>query len=150
MTVDPVGVLDMSTLVLIDRIGCGLVTERNRSATPAPSAQTGTPPNARRVTAYASCMASPAAIGYSVDDLDWLRDELGIAHIELDPWGSLIVTPATDEHEAAVAILNEQAVRQLALPPGSVTRKTEAWQREHAPRRRPGWRSPSPAAAAGG
>jgi hypothetical protein len=53
-------------------------------------------------------MASPAAIGYSVDDLDWLRDELGIAHIELDPWGSLIVTPATDEHETAVAILNEQ------------------------------------------
>jgi Uma2 family endonuclease len=73
-------------------------------------------------------MASPAAIGYSVDDLDWLRDELGIAHIELDPWGSLIVTPATDEHEAAVAILNEQAVRQLALPPGSVRVNGFPWK----------------------
>jgi hypothetical protein len=28
--------------------------------------------------------------GYTYDDLDWLRDELGVAHLELDPWGSLI------------------------------------------------------------
>jgi hypothetical protein len=28
--------------------------------------------------------------GYTVDDLDWLRAELGVAHLELDPWGSLI------------------------------------------------------------
>ena len=73
-------------------------------------------------------MAHRAATGYSVDDLDWLRDELGIAHIELDPWASLLVTPATDEHEAAVAILNEQAVRQLAPPPGSIRVNGFAWK----------------------
>ena len=26
--------------------------------------------------------------GYTYDDLDWLRDELGVAHLELDPWGA--------------------------------------------------------------
>jgi hypothetical protein len=61
-------------------------------------------------------VAETAAAGYGVDDLDWLRDELGIAHLELDPWGSLIVSPATDGHETAVAVLAHQAVRQLALP----------------------------------
>ena len=73
-------------------------------------------------------MAYPAATGYSVEDLDWLRDELGIAHIELDPWASLIATPATDEHETVVAILNEQAVRQLPLPPGSIRVNGFAWK----------------------
>jgi Uma2 family endonuclease len=73
-------------------------------------------------------MAYPAATGYGVEDLDRLRDELGIAHIELDPWGSLIATPATDEHETVVAILNEQAVRQLPLPPGSIRVNGFAWK----------------------
>lgn len=68
------------------------------------------------------------ASGYSVEDLDWLRDELGIAHLELDPWGSLIVSPATDEHESAVAILHDQAVRQLALPAGCVRSNGLAWK----------------------
>ncbi len=62
-------------------------------------------------------MANPAASGYTVDDLDWLRDEIGVAHLELDPWGSLIVSPATDEHEIAQAALLRQAVRQLDAPP---------------------------------
>ncbi|MEJ7765064.1 MAG: Uma2 family endonuclease [Acidimicrobiales bacterium] len=66
--------------------------------------------------------------GYSVEDLDWLRDELGIAHLELDPWGSLIVSPATDEHESAVAILHDQAVRQLVLPAGCVRSNGLAWK----------------------
>ena len=73
-------------------------------------------------------MAYPAATGYSVDDLDWLRDELGIAHLELDPWGSLIVTPATDEHEAAVAELHGQALRQLDLPNECIRSNGFAWR----------------------
>ncbi|MGI8810764.1 MAG: Uma2 family endonuclease [Acidimicrobiales bacterium] len=52
--------------------------------------------------------------GYTVDDLDWLRNELNLAaRLELDPWGSLIVSPATDEHEVAQAELLRQAVLQL-------------------------------------
>lgn len=66
--------------------------------------------------------------GYSVEDLGWLRDELGIAHLELDPWGSLIVSPATDEHETGVAVLHEQVVWQLTLPPGSVRSNGLAWK----------------------
>jgi Uma2 family endonuclease len=74
-------------------------------------------------------MAFPVSSGgYRVEDLDWLRDELGIAHLELDPWGSLIVSPATDEHETAVAVLHDQAVRQLGLLPGCVRSNGLAWK----------------------
>lgn len=73
-------------------------------------------------------MAHPASPGYSVEDLDWLRDDLGLAHLELDPWGSLIATPANDEHEAVVAVMHEQAVRQLSLAPGSVRSNGFAWK----------------------
>lgn len=52
--------------------------------------------------------------GYTVDDLDWLRDEIGVAHLELDPWGSLIVSPADDPHEIAAMALNRQAIEQLS------------------------------------
>jgi len=41
-----------------------------------------------------------------------------IAHLELDPWVSQIVSPATDDHETAVAVLHDQALRQLALQAG--------------------------------
>jgi Uma2 family endonuclease len=58
-------------------------------------------------------MAATATSGYTVEDLDWLRDEIGVAHLELDPWGSLIVSPATDEHEVAQGALASQASRQL-------------------------------------
>ena len=58
-------------------------------------------------------MTDLATTGYTVDDLDWLRDEIGVAHLELDPWGSLIVSPATDEHEIAQGHLTVQAARQL-------------------------------------
>ena len=59
-------------------------------------------------------MADLATSGYTVDDLDWLRNELRIvAHLELDPWGSLIVSPATDEHELAQGTLAGQVSRQL-------------------------------------
>jgi len=65
-------------------------------------------------------VAQTAPAGYTVEDLDWLRAELGVPRIELDPWGSLIVTPANDAHEMAVALLHSQADRQLELPPGHV------------------------------
>ena len=58
-------------------------------------------------------MADQLISGYTVDDLDWLRDEIGVAHLELDPWGSLIVSPATDEHEVAQSELVVQAALQL-------------------------------------
>jgi len=65
-------------------------------------------------------MARTAPATYDVEDLDWLRTELGVPRIELDPWGSLIVTPANDAHEMAVALLVQQALEQLQLPPGHV------------------------------
>jgi Uma2 family endonuclease len=65
-------------------------------------------------------MVDLAATGYTADDLDWLRDEIGVARIELDPWGSLILSPATDEHGEVVAILCAQAIEQLGLPHGCV------------------------------
>lgn len=73
-------------------------------------------------------MANPLALGYTVEDLDWLRAELGAPHLELDPWGSLIVSPATDEHEAAVAVLASQLDRQLGMPPGCVRVNGLAWR----------------------
>jgi len=73
-------------------------------------------------------MADAVAAGYAADDLDWLRDQIGVAHLELDPWGSLIVTPATDEHEIAVAVLHSQAVRHLDLPEGCVLSNGLAWK----------------------
>jgi Uma2 family endonuclease len=74
-------------------------------------------------------MADLATAGYTVDDLDWLRNEINVvAHLELDPWGSLIVSPVTDEHQAATALLHEQAVQQLALPPGSVWANAFQWK----------------------
>lgn len=65
-------------------------------------------------------MAQTAPTGYTVEDLDWLRTDLGVRRVELDPWGSLIVTPANDAHEMAVALLVDQAVHQLGLPQGHV------------------------------
>ncbi len=60
-------------------------------------------------------MFNPALTGFAVDDLDWLRNELNFAaHLELDPWGSLIVSPTTDEHEIAAAALARQSIAQLS------------------------------------
>jgi Uma2 family endonuclease len=59
-------------------------------------------------------MVDLAPTGYTVDDLDWLRDEIGVAHVELDPWGSPIVSPADDEHEVAAMAIVRQAVEQLS------------------------------------
>ena len=59
-------------------------------------------------------MTDLATTGYTVDDLDWLRDEIGVAHLELDPWGSLVVSPADDPHEVAAVALTRQAVTQLS------------------------------------
>ncbi len=104
----------------------------------------------RLIEAYASHMAHPAPTGYGVDDLDWLRDELGIAHLELDPWGSLIVTPATDEHELVLAVLHAQVVRQLDPPGGNVQSNGFAWKIPGgaATRTSPIWPSSSPVGSA--
>lgn len=61
-------------------------------------------------------MANPATSGYTAEDLDWLRDEIGVAHIELDPWGSLVVSPADDKHEEVAMVLARQAIEQLTHP----------------------------------
>jgi Uma2 family endonuclease len=66
--------------------------------------------------------------GYTYDDLDWLRDELGVAHLELDPRGGLIVTPASDDHDTAVAVLMDQAVHQLGLPGGCIRGNGTGWK----------------------
>ncbi len=60
-------------------------------------------------------MVNLATTGYTVDDLDRLRNELKVvAHLELDPWGSLIVSPTDDTHETAAAELARQAILQLS------------------------------------
>ena len=63
-----------------------------------------------------SPMADLATSGYTAEDLDWLRDALGVAHLELDPWGSPIVSPADDEHEGFAVALARQAIEQLTHP----------------------------------
>jgi Uma2 family endonuclease len=72
-------------------------------------------------------VASQATTGYTVEDLAWLGAELGIAHVELDPWGSVIVTPASDEQERALARLVDQVVTQLRQP-GCVLVNGLAWK----------------------
>jgi Uma2 family endonuclease len=69
-----------------------------------------------QVTRSLRPMAHPVTTGcFTVDDLDWLRDEMHVAaHLELDPWGNLIVSPAGDEHERAWNRLHRQASQQLA------------------------------------
>lgn len=71
---------------------------------------------------------SPVELGYRVEDLDLLRAELGVAHLELDPWGSLIVSPATDEHGAVIAVLHAQALSQLHLEPTCVRSSDFPWK----------------------
>ena len=73
-------------------------------------------------------MVDLAPAGYTVEDLAWLRNEINVvAHLELDPWGSLIVSPVSDEHQAAMVLLHEQALRQLDLPAGSVWANAFHW-----------------------
>ncbi len=44
------------------------------------------------------------AAGYTPDDLVWLPEAMG-GHVELDPWGNAIVSPATVPHLLAVNLL---------------------------------------------
>ncbi len=73
-------------------------------------------------------MVQHATSGYSYEDLEWLRDELGLAHLEFDPWGSVVVTPAADEHDTAMVMLHDQAVAQLGLPSGCVRPNAFGWK----------------------
>ena len=58
-------------------------------------------------------MTDQATTGYTAADLDWLRDVFGVAHLELDPWGSPIVSPADEVHERMAMALVRQAIEQL-------------------------------------
>ena len=58
-------------------------------------------------------MTDQATTGYTAADLDWLRDVFGVAHLELDPWGSPIVSPADEVHERIAMALVRQAIAQL-------------------------------------
>lgn len=51
---------------------------------------------------------APVTDRYTVDDLDLARLRCETPHVELDPWGNLIVTPASDPHEYAIYGLREQ------------------------------------------
>lgn len=82
---------------------------------------------AGRSEAYAGVVAL-ATSGYSVDDLDWARQQFGTAHIELDPWGNLIVTPASDRHERAVAVLHGHLVSRIDLPYKCILTPGLAWR----------------------
>ncbi len=58
-----------------------------------------------------SAVAVPGA--YTVDDLDLARERFATPHVELDPWGNLVVTPATDPHEYAINDLRLQVEAAL-------------------------------------
>lgn len=61
--------------------------------------------------------AVPALQGYTVDDLDWVRDLVGTRTVELDPWGNLVVSPASDPHEIALRVLHEQVLEVVRTWP---------------------------------
>lgn len=50
---------------------------------------------------------------YTVEDLDLARERFATPHVEIDPWGNLIVTPATDPHEYGINTLRRQIERAL-------------------------------------
>lgn len=59
-------------------------------------------------------MSDPGPPAYTVDDLDRLTDEMQVpARLELDVWGSLIVSPVDVQHELAREALLRQARAQL-------------------------------------
>lgn len=52
---------------------------------------------------------------FTVDDLDWLKEEwgLGAFHIEIDPWGNLVMSPRKWSHVLALNEVVQSLVRQL-------------------------------------
>lgn len=54
--------------------------------------------------------------GYTVEDLDLVRDLLGVSVVELDSWGNLVVSPQpTDPHENALRLLRDALVAVFAV-----------------------------------
>lgn len=51
---------------------------------------------------------------YTVEDLDLARERFATPHVELDPWGNLVVTRASNPHEYAIHWLRRQVERALA------------------------------------
>lgn len=75
-------------------------------------------------------MSTLAVADDPIDDLiEWARLEYG-AHVELDPWGQIVVTPATDPHIAAVNRMNARLVHAIALAGAALTVSVEnlAWR----------------------
>lgn len=61
----------------------------------------------------ATALTPTSAEPYTPDDLLWLREHLG-GHVELDPWGNAVVSPATDPHYLAINDLQEVLMLALA------------------------------------
>jgi len=61
-------------------------------------------------------MVSLTTSGYTADHLNRLRSAFNVpVHVELDPWGSLLVSPVDDRHEIARSALERQANVQLEV-----------------------------------
>jgi Uma2 family endonuclease len=72
-------------------------------------------------------MADTATSHYTAEDLDRLRNAFNVpVHVELDPWGSLLVTPVDDDHEVARAELVRQATLQLEVA-GHIVAPSMPW-----------------------
>lgn len=56
---------------------------------------------------------------FTVDDLDWLKEEwgLGAFHIEIDPWGNLVMSPRKWSHVLALNEVVKNLTRQLEGAP---------------------------------
>jgi Putative restriction endonuclease len=109
----------------------GEIADRAAKAYGWPRLRAPTPPSFRATTTSPGrypCVVAIAASGYTADDLDLARLEFGVVHIEIDPWGNLIVTPASDPHERAVAVLHAQLLRQIDLPDGCVLSAALPWR----------------------
>jgi hypothetical protein len=73
-----------------------------------------------------SSVASAAV--YSPNDLVWLREAMGGGLVELDPWGNVVVSPASDVHLVAVLRLVEILVVGLQGVDVSVAPEGPPWR----------------------
>lgn len=64
---------------------------------------------------------------YTPDDLLWLREHLG-GHVELDPWGNAVVSPASDPHFNEIVRLHESLVLALAGADAVVGSEGPPWR----------------------
>lgn len=77
--------------------------------------------------AYAASMSSAVVAPFTAEDLLWLPEQLG-GHVELDPWGNAVVSPASDPHVLAVTRLAERLVLGLQGSEALVVVQDPAWR----------------------